>query len=109
MSGGRFDFRQHHIREIWQDIEFELNIQGKERDKENLWSSKEFYEEFPEEKYYPVYPVKVQEIMKEAVKCLKMAEIYTKRVDYYLSGDDGEQTLYRRLEEDLENLKNQKV
>lgn len=29
--------------------------------------------------------------------------IYTKRLDWFISGDDGEETFYERLKEDLEN------
>jgi hypothetical protein len=42
--------------------------------------------------------------MEEAVKVLKIAQVYAQRVDWFLSGDDGEESFLRRLDEDLENL-----
>ena len=42
------------------------------------------------------------EIMKKAYRQLRIAEIYAHRVDYMMSGDDSEDTLQQRLQEDLE-------
>jgi hypothetical protein len=36
-----------------------------------------------------------------------MAEIYAQRIDWLLSGDDGEDSFRKRLKEDLERLKQQ--
>lgn len=41
---------------------------------------------------------------KKAVKYLKKAQIYAQRIDWLLSGDDGEETFHKRLKEDLEKL-----
>ena len=54
---------------------------------------------------YPTYERKTIEIMKRAVYVLRMAYIYAKRVDWMLSGDDGEDTLVERLQEELQALK----
>ena len=43
--------------------------------------------------------------MKRAVYVLRLAHIYAQRVDWMLSGDDGEDSLVIRLEEELEKLK----
>lgn len=43
------------------------------------------------------YPDEVIDKLKEAVKVLRMAEIYAHRIDWVLSGDDGEETFLRRL------------
>ncbi len=45
------------------------------------------------------------DIMKRAVYVLRVAYIYAKRVDWMLSGDDSEESLAKRLEEDLQVLK----
>lgn len=42
------------------------------------------------------------ETMKEAYRQIRIAEIYATRVDWMMSGDDGEDTLRERLKEDLE-------
>jgi hypothetical protein len=47
----------------------------------------------------------VLEIFKEAVKKLKEAAVYAQRVDWYLSGDDGEESLIKRLKKDLEQVR----
>ena len=56
-------------------------------------------------RYYPQYNRKTIEIMKRAVYVLRMAYIYAQRVDWMLSGDDGEDSLVERLEKELEELK----
>lgn len=104
MSGGHFDYKQHQINEIADSIERELNRQGKERPKDELYGDKEYFEKYPEEKFYYTYPLIVQEKMKEAVKQLKIAAVYAQRVDWFLSGDDGEERFIERLTEDLNAL-----
>ena len=42
--------------------------------------------------------------MKEAVRALKIAQVYAQRVDWLLSGDDGEESFLSRLEEELKKL-----
>ena len=50
MSGGRFYYNQYKIREIWEDIQQELDKQGKEKSKEDLrYYDKEYFEKYPEE------------------------------------------------------------
>ena len=39
--------------------------------------------------------------MREAIKQLKIAAVYAQRVDWLLSGDDGEESFIERLEENL--------
>ncbi len=41
------------------------------------------------------------ETLKEAWRQLRIAEIYATRVDWMMSGDDGEETMQERLAEDL--------
>jgi len=43
---------------------------------------------------------------KKAVEILKKAEIYTQRIDWYISGDDGEESFLSSLNEDLSELEN---
>ena len=42
------------------------------------------------------------ETMKEAYRQIRIAEIYATRMDWMMSGDDGEDSLQERLNEDLE-------
>jgi len=105
MSGGFFGHQQYRIRQIWEDIEQELENQGKEMPKEKLFSRQEYSDKYPEEKYYITYPAEIQAKFREAIEALKKAEIYAQRVDWYLSGDDGEESFLRRLDDDLNKLK----
>lgn len=44
------------------------------------------------------------EEFKNGLKILKMASIYAQRIDWLLSGDDGEDSFKRRLKENLDEL-----
>jgi len=101
MSGGRFDYQQYNINDIADSIERELNKQGIPKNKEDLYCREEYYKEYPEELLYPTYSEEVNKRFKEAVKILKMASIYAQRIDWYLSGDDGEENFLERLSEEL--------
>jgi hypothetical protein len=104
MSGGAFNYNQYKIRDIYQDIESELEKQGRKKPKEKLWCSKEYYDTYPEEKFEQTYIDEVQQIFRDGIEILKKAEVYAQRIDWYLSGDDGEESLIKRLKEDLEKL-----
>ncbi len=104
MSGGHFDYKQYQISEIADDIERILNRQGKEKPKDELYWDIEYFEKYPEEKFYPTYSEIIQEKMREAVKQLRISTVYVQRVDWFLSGDDGEENFIRRLSEDLDRL-----
>lgn len=45
---------------------------------------------------------KTLETMKEAYRQLRIAEIYVHRIDWMISGDDSEETLQERLQEELQ-------
>ena len=71
---------------------------------DDLYCSADYYEKWPEEMFYEVYSPEVQDIFKQAIKYLELAEVYTQRIDWFLSGDDGEESLLSRLKEDLDKL-----
>lgn len=101
MSGGSFEYGQHKIYEISEAIQSILDKQGKEIPKEDRWSSDDWYEKYPEDKFYPTYSEETQEEFKKAIEYLKLAYIYAQRIDWFLSGDDGEDTFHKRLKEEL--------
>jgi len=105
MSGGHFDYKQYELQEIRDSIERELNAQGKDKSKSELWAGDDYYNKYPEDLKYPTLRKDIEEKFKEAVKILKQAEIYVQRIDWYLSGDDAEDTFIERLEEELKQLK----
>jgi hypothetical protein len=109
MSGGKFQYDQYKIGQIAEDIQETIDKNGLKLDedliKENQkWYGKDYYERFPEELYHYKYPDNVIEKFKEAVDILKKAEIYAQRIDWLLSGDDGEESFFTRLEEDLKQI-----
>ena len=87
-----------------------LEKNGKEKTKEELreygYYDPEYYEKYPEEKYHYKYPDEVIEKFKEASEVIAKAQVYIQRMDWLLSGDDGEESFLERLKEDLNKLKN---
>ena len=106
MSGGAFDYQQRYIEDIADDIEQEIIEAGREIPKE-IWAKNHWYgSSFDDsDRTYPTYERKTIDIMKRSVYVLRMAYIYAKRIDRMLSGDDSEESLVKRLEEDLKDLK----
>ena len=107
MSGGAFDYNQYKIGYIADQIEHEIERSGRPKTQEELkdsWMDPSWYEKYPEDLNYHKYPDEVIEEFKNAVKHLRVAEIYAQRVDWLLSGDDGEDTFIERLKSDLKKL-----
>jgi hypothetical protein len=108
MSGGHFDYRQYELDNIALSIERMIEKNGRKKTREELknegWRDPDWYEKYPEDLYHYKYPDEVIEKFKEAVKVLKQAQVYAHRVDWLLSGDDGNETFLRRLQDDLNEL-----
>jgi hypothetical protein len=108
MSGGAFDYNQYKIGYIADQIEETVIKNGVEKTPEELknegWRDPDWYKKYPEDKFHYKYPDEVIEKMKEAVKALKIAQVYAQRVDWLFSGDDGEESFLRRLEEELKEI-----
>jgi hypothetical protein len=112
MSGGAFNYNQYKIGYIIEEIEEVINDNGREKTEEELkkianWRDPDWYEKYPEDLFHYKYPDEVIDKMKEGIEVLKRAQIYAQRIDWLLSGDDGIETFFERLEEDLNNLKNE--
>ena len=114
MSGGRFDYQQWQINEIAESIKqviVQNNVEVPPREHER-WDYDSNGELYDWAKYYYCFSDETIEKFKEAYKKLKEAYVYAQRVDWLLSGDDGEETFKKRLKEDLEatekNFKNEK-
>lgn len=105
MSGGHFDYQQWRFNDIADSIEQEVFKSGKPIP-ENRWDhwDRQYYKEHPEEAVNYAYPEPVLRRFEEAVYALKRAAIYAQRVDYLLSGDDGEESFERRLQKELAEL-----
>lgn len=92
MSGGHFNYGQHHIYEIAEDIE--TIIRNNESKEKNKWGEDVGYH----------FPPEIIERFRDAVKILKVAYVYAQRVDWLLAGDDGEESFLERLAEELEKI-----
>ena len=93
MSGGFFDYSQYTLNQIVTDIEDEI-----------YYNDSEEVNEYNEKRGNGFSEDTMQEF-KLAVWYLKQALVYTQRIDWLLSGDDGEETFHSRLKKDLEKLK----
>jgi hypothetical protein len=78
MSGGHFQY--HSIEHVADEIESIIH--------ENEY-------DFSEET--------LDEFMKGVI-AIRLANIYMKRIDWLISGDDGEESFHKRLNEDMNNV-----
>ena len=109
MSGGAFEYMQYNITMIADEIEKEIERNGRAKTREELkdegWRNDEWYEKYPEDLNWYKHPDEVIEKFKEGVEILRKAYVYAQRIDWLLSGDDGEETFMERLKQDLNKLK----
>jgi hypothetical protein len=84
MSGGYFNYRQNHI----EDIAHMVNELIANNDEE----------------YGYGYSGETITKFKTAIYILSQAAIMAQRIDWLVSGDDGEETFHQRWDEDLTNL-----
>ena len=111
MSGGHWQYIQHRFTDVAEDIDELIEKNGKPKSeeelKENCWHDDEWYNKYPEDRYHYEYPQEVIEEFKKASQAIKIAQVYMQRMDWLISGDDGEESFLRRIEEDLEKLQNE--
>ena len=92
MSGGHFDYEQYKIDQIACDIE--QVIRNNDSEELNEWGD-------------PLggrFSEKTIEQFSVALFILKLAFIYAHRIDWLLSGDDGEESFHSRLQEEIDGL-----
>lgn len=92
MSGGYFDYQQYRLNDIAEEIK-EL-IKSNNDATKNEWGDVRgrFYTDETLEKF------------EKAVYALQRASAMAQRVDWLVSGDDGEDSFHRRWDEELEEL-----
>ena len=54
--------------------------------------------------YYPDYTPETLAEFRKGIEILKKASVYAQRIDWLISGNDGEDSFHERLEEDLKDL-----
>lgn len=95
MSGGHFQYEQYKLQMIADEIE-NLIIDN-ESEEIDEWKNKKS----------SFYSSETINEFKHALMVLKVAHVYTQRIDWLVSGDDGENSFHRRLKDELEKLKNE--
>jgi hypothetical protein len=105
MSGGHFDYDQYKIGYMADSIEKLIEQNGRKKTMEELkdenWRGSDWYEKYPEDLCHYKYPDEVIEEFKKGVELLKLAQIYAHRIDWLISGDDGNESFLKRLKEEL--------
>ena len=89
MSGGHFDYDQYKIQYISDEVEHLIHSNNSEE-----------VNEYGEKLGYHYTYNTIAEFY-NAVYALKKAQIYAQRIDWLVSGDDGEDTFHARLGEEL--------
>lgn len=111
MSGGHWGYIQQRLADVADDIDELIEKNGKPKTKEELDEScygADWYEKYPEDLNHCKYEDEVLEQFKKAGDAIRIAQVYIQRVDWLLSGDDGEETFLERIDKDLNKLKNEK-
>ena len=80
MSGGHFDYNQHRMVDIADSIRSAID------------------------KYGDDFSSEAVNKMKEGVRLIQQAYVYAHRIDWLISGDDGDKEFLARLAEDLAKL-----
>lgn len=119
MSGGHFDYEQWHIQDIADRLEEYIN--GRELNDRDIdeyihdafyfWEdeNKKEAERYVREHHRTLpnqygYSEETITEFKNGLDILRFAYIYAQRIDWLLSGDDGEESFHERLKKELEEL-----
>ena len=92
MSGGHFQYKQWEIGNIADEVEQLI-----------LTNDSEEKDEWGDRKGYHYSPETIEEFKKGLV-LLRQAYVYAQRIDWLVSGDDGEDSFHNRLKFELEKL-----
>jgi hypothetical protein len=93
MSGGHWNYSQSHIQDIADDLGGLIHT--------NDFKGTNRYGDPIGNRYSP----ETIEEFERAMVVLKMAYVYAQRIDWLLSGDDGEDSFHIRLQAQLKELK----
>lgn len=120
MSGGHWDYEQYHIDAIANGLE--EYIYGRELDEEDVdyyindlffWNEEDGRkaEKYVREHKRTLpnryeYSEDTLAEFRKGLDILRRAYVYAQRIDWLLSGDDGEESFHKRLKEELDELIN---
>lgn len=100
-----FETLGYEIKDV-DENNFEIIITDDECINVSKYEETVYLDEEGEEMYFPEYTERTLDEFRKGIEILKKASIYANRIDWLLSGDDGEDNFYERLNEELEELKN---
>ena len=89
MSGGYFDYNQYKIQEIIDRVEQLIYEMENNEDEYNKYEGKK-------DEFILVY--------KEALDTLIFAQMFTQRIDWFESGDDGVDSFFERLMDESKKI-----
>jgi len=89
MSGGHFDYNQDRIDAVADEVE--KLIADNDTSIKDGWGD-------PVGRFYSDETIAE---FKKGLHYLRLAQIYTQRIDWLVSGDDGEESFHERLKEEL--------
>lgn len=92
MSGGHFQYKQYRIAEIADEVE-QLILDNDSTEKNEWGGEKGFH-----------FPPDIIASFTEGLRTLRVAQVYAQRIDWLVSGDDGEDSFRKRLADDLAAL-----
>jgi len=92
MSGGHFDYKQWEIQNIADEVEQLI-----------LTNDSEELDEWGYRKGSHFTPETIAEF-KKGLTVLRQAYVYAQRIDWLVSGDDGEDSFLSRLKSELEKI-----
>jgi len=92
MSGGHFQYKQWEISNIADEVE-QLILMNDSEEKDQ-WGNRMGCHFSPE----------TIEEFKKGLIVLRQAYVYAQRIDWLVSGDDGEDSFHRRLKLEMEKL-----
>ena len=96
MSGGFFEYKQYALEDIKEKLEEVLNqVNTKPNLVDMLSGDFNLYNYVEDKEAFNL-------VCKTAMFYLDMAQIITQRLDWFLSGDDSEQSFHKRISEDVQ-------
>ena len=97
MICGFFEYKQFQIQQIIESLED--IVEG--HTKSSQFIHGQWVDNLPE---IDGYSKDTKDEFLKGLELLEKAQIYAQRIDWLLSGDDGEESFHRRLRQDLEEL-----
>jgi hypothetical protein len=97
MSGGFFNYNQFALQDVVEELEKVI--------RDNDSNDRDEYGDLIGWGFSP----EVIEQLKNTIMLTKVAAVLVHRADYLLSGDDGEESYLKRIQEDMEKLEKEVV